>query len=144
MLQAEWRLTLLAVAALPLFTFPAKRVARILRRIADQQMERNAAMSAILQETFNISGALLVKLFGRARTESDRYGVEAAAVRDLGVRSAMVGRWFFAMIGLVGGNRQRCRVLGGRLPGDPGSAHRWHCRDVYGARGPALRTVELA
>jgi ATP-binding cassette, subfamily B, bacterial len=100
MLQAEWRLTLLAVAALPLFTFPAKRVARILRRIADQQMERNAAMSAILQETFNISGALLVKLFGRARTESDRYGVEAAAVRDLGVRSAMVGRWFFAMIGL--------------------------------------------
>jgi ATP-binding cassette, subfamily B, bacterial len=100
MLQAEWRLTLLAVAALPLFTFPAKRVARILRRIADQQMERNAAMSAILQETFNISGALLVKLFGRAKTESDRYGVEAAAVRDLGVRSAMVGRWFFAMIGL--------------------------------------------
>jgi len=100
MLQAEWRLTLLAVAALPLFTFPAKRVAKILRRIADQQMERNAAMSAILQETFNISGALLVKLFGRARTESERYGVEAAAVRDLGVRSAMVGRWFFAMIGL--------------------------------------------
>jgi ATP-binding cassette subfamily B protein len=100
MVQAEWRLTLLAVAALPLFTFPAKRVARILRRIADQQMERNAAMSAILQETFNISGALLVKLFGRAKTESDRYGVEAAAARDLGVRSAMVGRWFFAMIGL--------------------------------------------
>ena len=77
-------LTLLAVAALPLFTFPAKRVARILRRVTDQQMERNAAMSAILQETFNISGALLVKLFGRARTESDRYGVEAAAARDLG------------------------------------------------------------
>lgn len=100
MFQAEWRLTLLAVAALPLFTFPAKRVARILRRIADQQMERNAAMSAILQETFNISGALLVKLFGRAGAESDRYGVEAAAARDLGVRSAMVGRWFFAMIGL--------------------------------------------
>jgi ATP-binding cassette subfamily B protein len=100
MLQAEWRLTLLAVAALPLFTFPAKRVARVLRRITDQQMERNAAMSAILQETFNISGALLVKLFGRAKTESERYGVEAAGARDLGVRSAMVGRWFFATIGL--------------------------------------------
>ena len=102
MLQAEWRLTLLAVAALPLFLLPAKRVARVLRRITDQQMERNASMSAILQETFNISGALLVKLFGRGKTESDRYGVEAAGARDLGVRSAMVGRWFFAMIGLVG------------------------------------------
>ena len=100
MLQSEWRLTLLAVAALPLFTLPAKRVARVLRRITDQQMERNAAMSAILQETFNISGALLVKLFGRAKTESERYGVEAAGARDLGVRSAMVGRWFFATIGL--------------------------------------------
>ena len=100
MFQAEWRLTLLAVAALPLFTLPAKRVARVLRRVTDQQMERNAAMSAILQETFNISGALLVKLFGRAKTESERYGVEAAGARDLGVRSAMVGRWFFATIGL--------------------------------------------
>lgn len=102
MLQAEWRLTLLAMVALPLFTLPAKRVARILRRITDQQMERNAAMSSILQETFNISGALLVKLFGRASTESERYGTEAAGARDLGVRSAMVGRWFFATMSLVG------------------------------------------
>lgn len=101
MLRSEWRLTLLAMLALPLFTLPARRVARILRRITDQQMEANASMSAILQETFNISGALLVKLFGRGRLESDRYGTQAAGARDLGVRSAMVGRWFFATIGLV-------------------------------------------
>ncbi|HEY7563627.1 MAG TPA: ABC transporter ATP-binding protein [Acidimicrobiia bacterium] len=102
MLRAEWRLTLLALVALPLFTLPARRVARILRRITDQQMEANASMSAILQETFNISGALLVKLFGRRRRESDRYGVQAGSARDLGVRQAMVGRWFFATLGLVG------------------------------------------
>jgi ATP-binding cassette subfamily B protein len=102
MLQAEWRLTLLALAALPLFALPARRVARILRRYTDEQMEKNAAMSTILQETFNISGALLVKLFGRERREADRYGHEAAQARDLGVRSAMVGRWFFATLGLVG------------------------------------------
>ncbi|MGH8925946.1 MAG: ABC transporter ATP-binding protein [Acidimicrobiia bacterium] len=102
MLQAEWRLTLLALAALPLFALPARRVARILRRYTDEQMERNAAMSVILQETFNISGALLVKLFGRERREADRYGHEAAQARDLGVKQAMVGRWFFATLGLVG------------------------------------------
>ena len=101
MLRAEWRLTLLAVTALPLFALPARRVARILRRYTDQQMEKNAAMSVILQETFNISGALLVKLFGRERTESDRYSGEAAQARDLGVKQAMVGRWFFATLGLV-------------------------------------------
>jgi ATP-binding cassette subfamily B protein len=101
MIQAEWRLTALALAALPVFVLPARRVARILRRVTEQQMEHNASMSAILQETFNVSGALLVKLFGRSREEQARFGVEAAHVRDLGVRRAMIGRWFFAALGLV-------------------------------------------
>ena len=102
MFRAEWRLTLLAVAALPLFVYPARRVAHILRRITQRQMQHNAAMSAILNETFNVSGALLVKLFGRRREEAARFSEEARMVRDLGVRSAMIGRWFFAALGLVG------------------------------------------
>lgn len=102
MLGADWRLTLLAVAALPLFLLPARRVGRILRRVTERQMEHNASMSAILQETFNVSGALLVKLFGREGYEADRYGIEADQVRRWGVRRAMVGRWFFAALGLVG------------------------------------------
>lgn len=101
MLQREWRLTLLAIAALPLFVFPARQVAKVLRRIAERQMEHNAAMSAILQETFNVSGALLVKLFNRGASERSRFEGEAGAVRDLGIRRALVGRWFFAALGLV-------------------------------------------
>lgn len=101
MVQADLMLTLLAVAALPLFILPARRVARLLRTITERQMEHNAGMSAILQETFNVSGALLVKLFNRSGTESKKYAHEAGAVRDLGVRRAMIGRWFFAGLGLV-------------------------------------------
>lgn len=101
MLQAEWRLTLLAVAALPLFVYPARRVGKILRRVTQEQMQHSASMSAILQETFNVSGALLVKLFNRGNHELDRFSVEAAAVRDLGIRRAVIGRWFFAALGLV-------------------------------------------
>ncbi len=101
MLSTEWRLTLLAVAALPLFVYPARRVAKVLRRVTEQAMEHNANMSSILQETFNVSGALLVKLFNRSRMEQEKFAVEAAAVRDLGVRRALVGRWFFAALGLV-------------------------------------------
>ncbi len=101
MIRADWRLTVLAVLALPLFVVPARRVARILRRVSERQMEHNAAMSAILAETFNVSGALLVKLFGRERYEAQRFATEAAQVRDLGIRRAMVGRWFFASLGLV-------------------------------------------
>jgi len=102
MVRAEWRLTLLAVAALPLFVYPARRVAQVLRGITQRQMRHNAAMAAILSETFNVSGALLVKLFGRRREEAARFSEEAGMVRDLGVRQALIGRWFFAALGLVG------------------------------------------
>ena len=101
MLRADWRLTLLAVAALPLFVLPAKRVAKILRRTTQQQMEHEAKMSGILQESFNVSGALLVRLFGRWDEEAKRFSDQASQVRDLGVKRAMVGRGFFAALGLV-------------------------------------------
>jgi ATP-binding cassette subfamily B protein len=101
MMRTEWRLTLLAVAALPLFIYPARRVGKILRRVSQQQMDHNATMSSILTETFNVSGALLVKLFNRADDETQRFTDEAALVRDLGVRRAVIGRWFFAALGVV-------------------------------------------
>ena len=101
MVRTEWRLTLLAVAALPLFIYPARRVGKILRRVSQQQMEHNANMSSILTETFNVSGALLVKLFNRADDETEKFTEEAALVRDLGVRRAVIGRWFFAALGVV-------------------------------------------
>jgi ATP-binding cassette subfamily B protein len=101
MIQADWRLTVLAVAALPLFVIPARRVAKVLRRVTQQTMEHESKMSGILQEAFNVSGALLVRLFGRWDQESKRFGDQAALVRDFGVRRAMVGRGFFAALGLV-------------------------------------------
>lgn len=101
MIGEEWRLTLLAIAALPLFVLPARRVAKVLRRITQQQMENEARMSGILQESFNVSGAQLIRLFGRWDAENTRFSDAAASVRDYGVRRAMVGRGFFAALGLV-------------------------------------------
>ncbi|HEX6946402.1 MAG TPA: ABC transporter ATP-binding protein [Acidimicrobiia bacterium] len=101
MLQRDWRLTLLAVAALPLFVLPARRVARVLRRVTQQEMEHEAKMSGILQEAFNVSGALLVRLFGRWEEEKRRFTDQAELVRDYSVRRSLVGRGFFAALGLV-------------------------------------------
>jgi ATP-binding cassette subfamily B protein len=101
MFGLEWRLTLLGVAILPLFVFPARRVGRTLRQITRQSMERNARMNAMMNETLNISGALLVKIFGRYKTEVDRFSERAADVRDIGVRQAVVGRWFTLGLSLV-------------------------------------------
>ncbi len=101
MLSLEWRLTLLGVAILPLFVIPARRVGDVLRDIARQSMDLNARMNAMMNETLNISGALLVKIFGRYRTEVDRFAENAAKVRDIGVRQAVIGRWFFLTLSLV-------------------------------------------
>jgi ATP-binding cassette subfamily B protein len=101
MLRLEWRLTLAAVAVLPLFVIPSRRVGRVLRRVTREQMDANARMNNTLNETLNLSGALLVKLFGRTADEDRRYREQAAEGRDLGVRRALVGRWFFMALGVV-------------------------------------------
>jgi ATP-binding cassette, subfamily B, bacterial len=101
MLTLEWRLTLISVIILPLFILIARRLGERLRDIARKQMELNAQMNAHMNETLNIGGALLVKLFGRTVDEEDRFRQRAASVRDMGVRRAVLGTSFFAIIGLV-------------------------------------------
>ncbi len=101
MLSLEWRLTLLAVAVLPFFILPARRVGTILRRITRDGMNMNAQMNALMNETLNVSGALLVKIFGRSADENLRFRERAGAVRAVGVRQAVVGRWFFLGLSLA-------------------------------------------
>ncbi len=101
MFSLEWRLTLLGIAILPLFVIPGRRIGRVLRGLTRRQMESNARMNALMNETLNISGALLVKLFGRRGIEVQRFSGHAAEVRDLGVRQAVVGRWFFLALSIV-------------------------------------------
>ena len=101
MLTLEWRLTLLSLIVLPLFIVPAKRVGGRLSAISREQMNMNATMNTQMTERFNVSGALLVKLFGSRRTEVDTFAGRAAKVRDAGVRQAMYGRAFLVALGLV-------------------------------------------
>ena len=101
MLFLEWRLTLVAVVILPLFVFAARRMGGVLREITRAQMEANAQMSAMMNETLNVGGALLVKLFGRAPIEVSRFQSRAQQVRDLGIGRAVRASIFFVLIGLV-------------------------------------------
>ncbi len=101
MFSLEWRLTLLSIAIVPLFVLPTRRVGRKLREIRRQSLDLNAKMNSLMQETLNISGVLLVKLFGRQTDEMDKFQKRSTAVADIGVRSAMVGRWFFIGLGLI-------------------------------------------
>ena len=101
MFALEWHLTLVSVLILPLFVIVAQRLGTALRDIARPSMELNAQMNAHMNETLNIGGALLVKLFGRANQESDRFRDRAANVRDIGIKRAVIGSTFFVIFGLV-------------------------------------------
>jgi ATP-binding cassette subfamily B protein len=101
MFRIQWFLTLLAVVILPFFILVSRRVGRMLRVVRRDQLDRNAAMSNQMQETLSVSGALLVKLFGRTDAEDARFSEAAGQVRDLGVRQATIGRWFFMALGVM-------------------------------------------
>lgn len=101
MIGLEWRLTILAIVVLPLFLLPTRRVGRTLRVIRREAAEYSAELSSQLQETVNVSGALLVRVFGRQAESVADFAHVAGKVRDIGVRRAVVGRWFFLGLGIA-------------------------------------------
>jgi ATP-binding cassette subfamily B protein len=101
MFSLEWRLTLLSIIIFPLFVLPARRVGRVLRQIVREALDKNAAMNAMMNETLNVSGALLTKLFGRQADEVSKFTQHSDEVRDIGIRRAIVGRWFFLSLSLA-------------------------------------------
>ena len=101
MFTLEWRLTLISIAILPFFLIAGSRLGNRLRDMARLQLDLNAKMNAVMNELLNISGALLVKLFGRTTREDARFNARAADVRESGVRRAVTGTLFFVSIGLL-------------------------------------------
>jgi ATP-binding cassette, subfamily B, bacterial len=120
MLTLEWRLTLISVMILPLFLSAGARRSAPLREIAREQMEANAQMNAMMNETLNIGGALLVKLFGRASWRWTAFGARGAGAR-YGRQRAVVGSRFFVIIGLISAVGTALVYWHGRLSGHPGA-----------------------
>jgi ATP-binding cassette, subfamily B, bacterial len=102
MLQLEWRVTLLALLLLPAFVIPARIVGQRLQVLSREGMQLNAEMNTLMTERFNVSGAMLVKLFGRFREETGLFNERAGRVARIGVRQAMYGRTLFAILGFIG------------------------------------------
>jgi ATP-binding cassette subfamily B protein len=101
MLYLSWQITLGALVLTPLFLLPARWVGRRLQAITREAMQLNAGMGTTMTERFNVSGALLVKLFGRLPDESEAFAEKAGQVRDIGIKQAMYGRVFFTSLTLV-------------------------------------------
>jgi ATP-binding cassette subfamily B protein len=97
----EWRLTLISLVVAPLFLLVARKLGLLLREIVRKQLEANASMNALMNETLNIGGMLLVKLFGRQSMEISRFTKRANQVKDYGISRARTGSIFIALSGLL-------------------------------------------
>ncbi|CAN5759667.1 ABC transporter ATP-binding protein [soil metagenome] len=101
MFVLSWQLTLLALSLLPLFVLPARYVGRRLADITRERYRLNGDMGQMMTERFNVSGALLVKYFGRPEEESVTFSDRAGRVRDIGVTQAMYSRVFMTALTLL-------------------------------------------
>jgi ATP-binding cassette, subfamily B, bacterial len=97
----SWQITLLSLVLLPLFIVPARLVGARLQTLTRESYALNAQMNTTMTERFNVSGALLVKLFGRPEREDAEFGEKVGRVRDIGITSAMYGRVFFVALTTV-------------------------------------------
>ncbi|HEY6318168.1 MAG TPA: ABC transporter ATP-binding protein [Acidimicrobiia bacterium] len=101
MFLLSWEITLLALVLLPIFLLPARWLGRRMQAITREAYVLNAEMNTTMTERFNVSGALLVKLFGLPRDESDTFDRRAGRVRDIGITQAMYARFFFVALTLT-------------------------------------------
>ena len=101
MFVLSWQITLLSLVLLPLFVIPARIVGAKLQELTRESYALNATMNTTMTERFNVSGALLVKLFGRPEREEQAFRDKAGRVRDIGITSAMYGRIFFVSLTTV-------------------------------------------
>jgi ATP-binding cassette, subfamily B, bacterial len=101
MLSISWQITLVALAVLPLFVVPARRIGAAMARLSREAAAHNATMNTQMTERFSAPGATLVKLFGDPAQESREFGVRAGRVRDIGVRTAMLQATFMNSLTLM-------------------------------------------
>jgi ATP-binding cassette subfamily B protein len=101
MFYLSWLVTLIALAMLPLFILPAKLIGRRLQRLTRESMQLDAEMGSTMTERFNVAGAMLAKLYGRPREESDLFSNRAGRVRDIGVVTSVYGSVLFISLTLL-------------------------------------------
>lgn len=95
MAYLSWQITAISLVLLPLFIYPTKWVGRKIQALTRQSFDLNAKMSSTMTERFNVSGAILVSLYGDPDKESKAFSTRARKVADIGIKTAMLNRLFF-------------------------------------------------
>ncbi len=91
MFYLSWQISVVALVLIPFFLFPAKRIGRVLQRLTRRRMQLDAELGTMMNERFNVAGAMLTKLYGRPERESTEFAGRAGKVRDISARTVAVG-----------------------------------------------------
>lgn len=102
MFALDWRLAALSLVTLPLFVFPTRRVGKLNFQVKKNTQQKIGELSSLMQETLSVSGAMLVKAFVRQDWEMERFSRINRDLKNWQIRQSMIGRWFFASIGIIG------------------------------------------
>jgi ATP-binding cassette subfamily B protein len=95
MMILSWQITIFSLLLLPAFLIPTKWVGRKLQELTRDSFNTNAEMSSTMTERFNVSGAMLVALYGEPDREREYFRSRARKVADIGIKMAMLNRLFF-------------------------------------------------
>jgi ATP-binding cassette subfamily B protein len=98
MILLSWQITIISLLLLPIFLLPTKWVGKQIQMLTLKSFSLNAEMSSIMTERFNVSGALLVSLYGRPENEKRNFRSKARNVADIGIQTAMLSRVFYLTI----------------------------------------------
>ena len=97
----SWQITLISLVLVPIFLLPSRMMGRKIQGLTRDSMNGNAEMSGMMNERFNVSGALLVSLYGDGRSEGASFRGKARKVADIGIKIALANRIFFIGLTLV-------------------------------------------
>jgi ATP-binding cassette subfamily B protein len=97
----SWQITVIALAIIPFYLYPGKVIGKRLQRLARQQMQFDAELGSMMNERFNVAGAMLSKLYGRPDDEAELFAMGAGRVRDIAVVTNVYSQIFFALASLL-------------------------------------------
>lgn len=101
MLYLDWRLSIVALLIIPFFVIPTQKVGNLNYSARKEAQSKLGELSSFMQETLNISGAMLVKAFGKREWELQRFKLTNQQLMSLQIRQRMIGRWFFMILGAL-------------------------------------------
>ena len=96
----SWRLSIVGMLVIPLLILPTKKVGKTRWGLLNETQEKTDELNQQINETLSVSGALLVKLFGRERAEYEKFVKTNEEVCAATVKEQRSGRWFGVVMGM--------------------------------------------